>query len=55
MVDFEESVKMIKMSEKMDKSNTYNEFTGNISFFIHKTYSDKTFFEFSFILSNLRK
>ena len=34
MVDFGESDKMIKISGKIDKSNTYNRFTGNISFFI---------------------
>ena len=31
---------MIKISGKMDKSNTYNGFSGNISFFIK---SDKVF------------
>ena len=32
--DFGESVKMMKISGKADKSNTYNGFTGDISFFI---------------------
>ena len=39
MVDFGESDKMIKISEKMDKSNS---FSGNISFFINRRTS--TFF-----------
>ena len=38
-VDFGESVKMIKISEKVNKSGTYNGFS-NISFFIHRTSSD---------------
>ena len=33
MVDFGESEKMIKITGKVDKSNTYNGFTGNISWF----------------------
>ena len=43
MVDFVESDKMIniKISGKVAKSNTYNEFS-NISFFIHRTSSDKS-------------
>ena len=40
MVDFSESDKMIKISGKVDKSNTYNGFSGNISFLIHRTSSD---------------
>ena len=41
MVDFAESDKMIKISGKVDKSNTYNRFSGYISFFIHgRTSSD---------------
>ena len=41
ILDFCESDKMIKISRKVDKSNTYNGFSGNISFFIHiKTSSD---------------
>ena len=41
MVDFGESDKMIKISGKVDKSNTYYEFTRNISFFIQgRTSSD---------------
>ena len=35
MVDFRESEKMIKISVKANKSNTYKGFTGNISFFIY--------------------
>ena len=35
MIDFGESDKMIKVSRKVEKSNTYNGFSGNISFFIH--------------------
>ena len=38
---------MIKIRGKVDKSNTYNGSTGNISFFIHRTSSDKTFLSFS--------
>ena len=34
MVGFGESNKMIKISGKVDKSNTYNGFTGIISFFM---------------------
>ena len=34
MVDFCESDKIIKISGKVDKSNTYKGFSGNISFFI---------------------
>ena len=34
-VDFDESVKMIKIRGKVDKSNTYNGFRNNISFFIN--------------------
>ena len=35
MVDFGKSDKMVKIkSRKVDKSNTYNEFSNNISFFI---------------------
>ena len=36
MVDLSESDYMIKISGKMDKSDTYNSFSGNISFFIHR-------------------
>ena len=35
MIDFGESDKMIKISRKVDKSNTYNGFSRNISFFIY--------------------
>ena len=34
MEDFGESENMIKISGKVDKSNTYNGFSSNISFFI---------------------
>ena len=34
MVDFGESDKMIKINGKVDKSNSYNGFSSNISFFI---------------------
>ena len=41
MVDFGESDKIIKISGKVDKSNTYNRFSSNISFFIQgRTSSD---------------
>ena len=40
MVDFSESDKMIKISVKVDKSNTYNWFSSNISFFIQGETSD---------------
>ena len=36
IIDFGESDKIIKICGKMDKSNTYNGFSGNISFFINK-------------------
>ena len=39
MVDFGESDKMIKISWKVDKSNTFNGFSGDSSFFIHRSYS----------------
>ena len=52
MVDFSESYKMIKISGKVDKSNTYNGFNNSISFFINRrTSSEKTFFEFFYILA----
>ena len=34
MVDFGKSYKTIKISGKVDKPNTYNRFSSNISFFI---------------------
>ena len=41
MVQFGESDKMIKIGRKVDKSNTYDEFRSNISFFIQgRTSSD---------------
>ena len=36
MVDFGKSDEMIKISGKMNKSNTYKEFSCNISFFIQR-------------------
>ena len=36
MVDFGETDKMIKINGKMDKSDTYNGFSSNISFFIQE-------------------
>ena len=41
MVNFGETDKRIKISEKVHKSNTYNGFTSNVSFFIQgRTSSD---------------
>ena len=40
MVDLGESNKMIKISGKVNKSNAYNGFNGNILFFINRTSSD---------------
>ena len=40
MVDFSESDKIIKISGKVNKSNNYNWFSGNILFFIYRTSSD---------------
>ena len=37
MVDFGKSDKMIKISGKVDKPNTYNGFRSNISFFIQES------------------
>ena len=37
MVDFGKSDKMIKISGKVDKSNAFNGFSGNISFFIQES------------------
>ena len=42
MGDLGESDKMIKISEKVDRLVTFNMFS-NTSFFIHKTFPDKTF------------
>ena len=36
MLDWGESDKMMKISEKMDKSNTYKRFCSDISFFIKR-------------------
>ena len=42
MVDFGKSDKMIKISRKVNKSNTYNGFKSNTSFFIQgRTSSDE--------------
>ena len=46
MIDFAESDKMIKISGKVDKSNSYNRFSGDISFFIIRTSSGWTIFVF---------
>ena len=40
MVDFGKSDQMIKINGKEDKSKNYNGFTGNISFFVYRTFSD---------------
>ena len=41
MIDDGTSEKMTKIRRKVDKSNTYNGFRSNISFFIHgRTFSD---------------
>ena len=51
MLNFRESDK-IKLSWKVDKSNNYNGFSGNISFITRRrTSSDKTYFEFFHILA----
>ena len=43
---------MIKISGKVDKSNTYNGFSSNISFFIReRTSSNQDFFEYFYILA----
>ena len=55
MVNLVEGDKLIKISEKEDKSNTYNRFSSNISFFIYRTSSDKTFLAFFYILANKEK
>ena len=56
MIDFGESYKMIKIRGKVDKSNTYNGFSGNISFFIdRRTSSGKTFFAYFYILATEEK
>ena len=53
MVDFGESKKKIKISEKMNKSETYNRFSSNISFFIRKFLQTKHLFFLVFLhLSN---
>ena len=36
MVDFDKTDKMIKISGKVDKLNTYNGFSSNIPFFIQR-------------------
>ena len=48
MVHFGESDKMIKISGKVDKWNTYNEFGSNISFFKEELLQTN-FFEFYYI------
>ena len=48
MVDFGESDKMMKIREKVDKSNIYNMFSHDISFFIQgRTSSDNFLKSFS--------
>ena len=43
---------MLKINEKEDKSNTYNGFSCNVSFFIQgRTSSDEKFFKFFYILA----
>ena len=42
---------IIKRSGNVDKSNIYNVFSGDISFFFHRASSDKTFFEIFYILA----
>ena len=42
---------MIQINVKVDKSNTYNGFSANISFFIYRTSLDQTFFGFFYILA----
>ena len=44
MVDFGETDKMIKISGKMDKSDSYKEFSIDISFFIQEFLQTKFFF-----------
>ena len=51
MVYYGESDKMIKISRKLDKSNTYNGFTGNISFFYSQNFFRLNIFAFFYILS----
>ena len=43
MVDFGESYKMIKISEKMTKSDTYKEFSNDISLFIEEFLQTHTY------------
>ena len=44
---------MIKISGRVDKSNTYNGFSGNILLFSNRRTSlDLTFFKFFYILAN---
>ena len=44
MVDFGKSYKMIKINEKTDTSDTYKEFSSDISFFIQEFLQTKHFF-----------
>ena len=44
MIDFGKSDKMIKISGKVDKPNTYNRFSNDILFFIQGRTSKKIFF-----------
>ena len=53
IVNFVESDKMIKISEKVDKSNIYYGFSGNIPFFINRRTSlDSIFFAIFCILAS---
>ena len=52
MVYFGESNRKIKINGKIDKTNTYNGFSSNISFFtLGRTSSDKKKINFSYILA----
>ena len=43
---------MIKISGKMDESDTYNELNSNISIFVQEFLQTKHFFEFFYIQAN---
>ena len=55
MVDFGESSKMIKICGKVEKSNTYNGFNGNISFFINRGTSSDSLNRKIFTMLNAQK
>ena len=50
MIDFGKSDKMMKISGKVDKSNAYNGFSSNTSFFIQSLFFKLKFLEFFNIL-----